>query len=371
RRLARENPLRFEPQLAMTLHNYGNLLFDQKSYEEALTYTLEALDLRRKLTQENPQRFEPALASTLDNLGIVYMELARFGDAETTHEEAQTILRKLALQNPRKFTLNLARSFLHTGALYEAWVKAQPSEIWVQKGLEASKAVEQIVIAYSDSVHLNMAWSQKRVADLLATFRAPDVLASAYVGKGFEWLEQAEMDSAAVNFQQATALYDHISPDQLDTRRNFYAMSAFEIAAQLEANYAERYRLQQQSIRFGEAAASGSSNPQHTAIIASLYNGLAWYAIFVAKYEEAETAARKCLTLAPDQAIAQSNLAASLLFQGKFDAAQAIYSEYADQPWVDERFPSFREAFLADLAEFELAGIRHPDVGRIRGILEK
>ena len=133
---------------------------------------------------------------------------------------------------------------------------------------------------------------------------------------------------------------------------------------------AEKAPLQQQIVSVFAAAAA--DHPDNQAILSDLsfaYGNLAWYQLFAKDFAAAEKSARKGLETAPSQQWINTNLALSLLFQGKYAKAKAIYVQFQDQPFNDEM--DFNTAFLQDLADLEAAGITHPDVERVRRLLQE
>ncbi|WP_293275271.1 tetratricopeptide repeat protein [Nannocystis sp.] len=69
RKLAAARPDAFEPDLAGSLNNQGNIQSEVGGREEALASTGEAVKLDRKLAAARPDAFEPDLATSLNNLG--------------------------------------------------------------------------------------------------------------------------------------------------------------------------------------------------------------------------------------------------------------------------------------------------------------
>ena len=88
------------------------------------------------------------------------------------------------------------------------------------------------------------------------------------------------------------------------------------------------------------------------------------YAILDEKFAEAEQWALEGLKIDSTQHSFFSNLAASMLFQGKYEEAEQIYRQYKNE---------LNDTFQQDLNDFEAAGIipeeRKADVERIRKIL--
>ena len=117
RKLAKENPRAFLPNLAVSLSNLGNALSDLGRREEALEAAKEAADIRRKLAEKNPQAFLPDLAMSLNNLGAMLSNLGRREEALKATKKAADIRRKLAEKNPQAFLPDLAMSLNNLGAM--------------------------------------------------------------------------------------------------------------------------------------------------------------------------------------------------------------------------------------------------------------
>lgn len=103
-------------------------------------------------------------------------------------------------------------------------------------------------------------------------------------------------------------------------------------------------------------------------LISAAHGNLAWNLLFAKHFPEAEVAAREGLATDPSQIWINTNLALALLYQGKFEEAKALYLRFKDQTIDEKRF--FKAAFLQDLRDLEAAGITHPDVTKIRWLLE-
>ena len=73
-----------------------------------------------------------------------------------------------------------------------------------------------------------------------------------------------------------------------------------------------------------------------------------FYAIFTKRYKEAGQLAREGLAVDATMHWIASNLAASLLFQGKYAEAEKIYRQYKQE---------LKEAFLDDFRQFAEAGV--------------
>ena len=105
--------------------------------------------------------------------------------------------------------------------------------------------------------------------------------------------------------------------------------------------------------------------------LASYYEDITWHYLLAKEFEKAELVAAKGLeldfdggVLFPDQMGIVKNYAHALLFQGKYEEAKAKYSKYKDNfLW--------NFSFLQDFDDLEKQGITHPDVEKIRTLLNE
>jgi WD40 repeat protein len=69
--------------------------------------------------------------------------------------------------------------------------------------------------------------------------------------------------------------------------------------------------------------------------------------------------------------IAYTNLPLAYLFNNQYSEAEKVYNTWKDKPWTtDDSFKTFREAFLADIADLESKGITHPDFEKVKKLLK-
>ncbi|MGF1453934.1 MAG: tetratricopeptide repeat protein [Alphaproteobacteria bacterium] len=110
RALAEARPQAVLPDLATSLNNLGNRLSDLGRREEALTATLEAVEIRRALAEARPQAVLPDLATSLNNLSVMLSALGRREEALTATREAVDLYRGLAEARPQAVLPDLAMS---------------------------------------------------------------------------------------------------------------------------------------------------------------------------------------------------------------------------------------------------------------------
>jgi tetratricopeptide (TPR) repeat protein len=136
----------------------------------------------------------------------------------------------------------------------------------------------------------------------------------------------------------------------------FYNLNAYDKA---EKAYVETLEIRKRL---------SQTNPdRYKPEVAGLFGGLSWLFLLAKKFEKAEESAIQGLKWDPSQEWINTNLAHAILFQGRYEEAEALYSTLKTSPFNDTT--TYGEAFLQDLKAFEEKGITHPDVERIRTLL--
>ena len=109
-----------------------------------------------------------------------------------------------------------------------------------------------------------------------------------------------------------------------------------------------------------------SDKSNYTELLNDIFVSQSFYSIFEKQYTEAEKYSREVLEVDSTKHVAYSNLAAALLFQGKYQEAEKIYRQYKSE---------LKEDFLSDFEEFSKAGVipkhREEDVEKIKQLLLK
>jgi tetratricopeptide (TPR) repeat protein len=103
RRLVKDRPDAFLPDLAMSLNNLGTMLRDLGRREEALHAAQEALDIYRRLVKDRPDAFLPDLARSLGVLGTCLAADGRLRDAIAAFAEGVRALAPAFRRLPEAF----------------------------------------------------------------------------------------------------------------------------------------------------------------------------------------------------------------------------------------------------------------------------
>jgi len=112
---------------------------------------------------------------------------------------------------------------------------------------------------------------------------------------------------------------------------------------------------------------SGRRRPQ---ILASYLGTMSWYCVLSRQYTEAVKAAEEGLRIEPYRTWIRTNLAHGYLLLGEFERAKEIYLKYKDEKLSEVGGKTFRDMVLEDFSVLEKAGIRSPEIERIRKLLE-
>ena len=342
-RLALANPLAYEPDVAQTLNNFANLYWSTQRFVESEAMYKKALEIRHRLAAANPQAYEPGLAMTLYNIANLYKNTQRFADSEKTYLEALEIFRRLAAVNLQAYGQNLTMTLNNLANLY----------FDTQRFVESEKMYQEALEIY------------RKLASINPQAYEPYLAMTCY-GIGLLNNDLEDYAKSIPYFQEALEIYRRIaqvSPAQQQWYENSlsYLSESYGFAEDFLAAYhlnqewlpimKKRYEADTESLRSDYANNLGSQS---------------FYCVFAKQYAEAEQNAREGLFIDSTQHWIASNLAAALLFQGKYDEAEKVYRQYKDE---------LKDSFLDDFKQFAEAGVipkkYEVDVERIKKILNE
>ncbi len=303
-----------------TQNNLGNLYRDKNDYPKAEAAYLEALESYQRLAQTNPAAYERYVAITQTNLGISFMSVNKPEQAVGALSEALGIYRRFAVQNPNSYEIEVARS-----AILLAFLKQEIGDTEVALSLfrEALQMADR-------HPHIPLA---RQISD--AVVRSIGIEAADPVL--WEWYQKAAGYEKEVETQ--TTMRNKAEPQEK-------VVGVWE-----------------------EAFRRYSQNPRIRTFLTQNLGRLSWYRLFAEDFKGAEAAARRGLEVDQSETWILTNLATALLFQNRYKEAEPIYQQLKDQ--LNNEELTWIEGFLADLAELKAAGITHPDVDKVRALLQK
>jgi tetratricopeptide (TPR) repeat protein len=93
RQLAARNPEVYQPDVAMTLHNLGNLYYVTQRLEQAEKAYQEALQIFRPFAQKCPDAYNGNLAMCLNNMALFYDSIGDSARAQSCRRDAEDVLK--------------------------------------------------------------------------------------------------------------------------------------------------------------------------------------------------------------------------------------------------------------------------------------
>ena len=343
-RLAAISPQVYEPDLAMVQNNLGTLYEDTRRYGESEEMFLSVMEIRRRLVAANPQVYEPDLAGIQNNLGILYKDTQRYDDSEKMYLSAMEIYRLLAAVNPQVYEPDLAMAQSNLGTLYKDTRRYEDSE---KLCLSAMEIRRRLAAANPQVYEPDLAMTQYNLGCLYSDTQR------------YEDSEKMYLSAMEIRRRLAVANPQVYEPDLADTQYNlgclYYNIQRYEESEEMYLSALEVYQR------------LTAVNPQvYEPYLVRACNNLSFLFLAQGNFEEAERYAREGAKYDSTHHTIYTNLAASLLLQGRYAEAEEIYLRYKEE---------LKEDFLSDFEDFYQRGIippeREDDVERIKKLLSK
>ena len=137
----------------------------------------------------------------------------------------------------------------------------------------------------------------------------------------------------------------------------------FRAEGRLRTSNEERAEVLRQTVRIGEQLLPRLDNPaDFKRTLSEAYNSLGWHSLLIRDFPGCETAILRGLEIDSTNKYLYTNLAPSLLFQGKMEAARALYREKMGEEYYPQRgLPTYREVFLKDFIILNREGVIPPE----------
>ena len=343
-RLAAISPYAYEPDLAGTQNNLGVLYNNTQRYKESEKMYLSALKICQRLTAANPQVYEPDLAMTQNNLGLLYSDIRRYEESEEMHLSAVEIYQRLTIVNPQVYEPDLAMAQSNLGTLYKDTRRYEDSE---KLCLSAMEIRRRLAAANPQVYEPDLAMTQYNLGCLYSDTQR------------YEDSEKMYLSAMEIRRRLAVANPQVYEPDLADTQYNlgclYYNIQRYEDSEEMYLSALEVYQR------------LTAVNPQvYEPYLVRACNNLSFLFLAQGNFEEAKRYAREGSKYDFTHHAIYTNLAASLLLQGRYAEAEEIYLRYKEE---------LKEDFLSDFEDFYRRGIippeREDDVERIKKLLSK
>ena len=332
-----------DPTLAPLLYDIAHMYSDMQRPVQSEYYYSESLEIQRRLVEGNPQIYEPFLVMTLNNLANQNFRMQRFDDSERYALEALEIERRIVDDDPIAIEPYMATTLYNLAILYSK----------VQRFAES-------VPYYLESLEI-----QRRLAKEDPQTYELDLIGTLYLA-GISYAELEQYTLAIPCLEEAMLLCRKQMSDNPYYKRN-YEGSFFALARlySLTGNHYKCYEANEECLSF--IRASWQEHPeQYKEDLINVLGNQSYQCIFIGQLTQSEQYACEALSIDPSQHWINTNLASSLLLQGKYCKAKKIYKQYKEE---------LKESFLQDLNDFEKNGIipkaRIASVKRIKRFLSK
>jgi len=258
------------------------------------------------------------------------------------YKAALEICKRLADANPQTYEPDLAMNYNKLALLYNLTQRFNEAE---QMHKAASEICQRLA---DDNPHLY----DKDKAECL--FWLAD-----------SQIKQEKYSEAIASLEKAMVFYKKEAEKGKSTSYYIPIVKVLTNIYTKDGNYSQTYLFIKQNIKILKKIYTSDKNNY-----AGFMNGILVYQSFLSntfkQYAEAEAYSKEALEVDSTKHMAYNNLAAALLFQGKYQEAEKIYRQYKSE---------LKEGFLSDFEEFTKAGVipknREEDVEKIKKILNE
>jgi tetratricopeptide (TPR) repeat protein len=304
----------------------------------------------------------------------------------TSHRALEVYVRDRFPQQWAAIQYNLGQ------ALYDESVRSE--------GVKATELLDQALAAYQRALEVYMRdrFPQQWTA---TQYSLGHVL--NYKSVRSEGAKATELlDQALAAYRLALEVYTRYRfPQQWATTQNDLGEALWDLGSQLKGG--EGLKRQRESIEVFRELIAYQPSDHSRILLAQHLGGFAFYLVLNSQFAEALTRSEEALSLVneivnpygeivygDDLIFIQGKLAHTLLFQGHFDKALAIYRKNWNKPfsvigrenwyWGKPFWGIYREALrgkdfgeitLEDFAAFDKAGLHHPDLSRMKQLIDR
>jgi hypothetical protein len=327
---------------------YGDMLLFKHDFPQSEVLFNKSYNLNKELAISNPNSYKPELSIILNEIAISQQYQRKFEKSEANFLESLAINKELSKLNPFIYEPKVALTLFNLSTLC--------SDISQYKRAE-SYIVECIKI-YRDLATTNpLAYN--------------NLLASSLHYIGNLYSKMNNKDSSIVKLIEAINLYKELDSINPKTYKGWYARSIIDLAwEKYQTDLTKAINLADESIEICKPYADSDATIR--SVLALCYGRMSRFQLFSKQFGEAEKYSLLAIKYYDNKVyVIKKNLAHSLLYQGKFKEAEKIYIELKDKPNSQDKSKTFKDVLIQDLDELEKAGITHPDIAKIRTLLNQ
>lgn len=352
KRLAQSEPESYGEKLSISKYNLAYAYYKSGQIKKSLPFWVEILDEFGKLANDNPDKYKknyedafkfvkelaPWLVSEADDL----KDEKKYEESEAYYKNALDMYRWFAKSDPKTYEPEIAMTLNDLGVLYHNTQRYTESETTYKEALEIKKRItkkgqteQEASLAYTVNNLAYLYWVIKRYPESIIYYNDALEIARKLVQQD---PQQYQPLITKVLYYLSSA-YSNVGDHQ----------HSYEIRKEYLTSQKALYESQPDNNRKSYARTMGSQSYQ---------------CLFIGHYEEAEQLARESIAIDESQHWLATNLATALLFQGRYNEAEAVYLQYKDE---------LKDSFLGDFKAFEDADVipeeHHAEVERIKQLL--
>ena len=345
RRLSEDNPQVYDDIIAAILTDMANLYCLKQCYSDGERSYKEALAIFRRLSEDTPQVYDYYVVATLNNLAALYNNTKRYSESEDMYKESLEIYRRLSVDNCdlNKYHSGMSDILHNLAILYMEIQRYSESELLFQEALEIRRKLsEDNQIVYE-----------------------PYLAATLYNLGNLYFFGMQRYDESEKLYKEAMEILYRLSGYNPHYEQSIVVvlinMANLYFVTQ---NYNKSIEMYEESI---EIMRNLSKESIYTCeMLIMVLGDCSYLCLIMQEFSKAEQYAREGIEVDPTQTFFYSNLASSLLFQGKYKEAEKIYKQYKTE---------LKDAFLSNFKQFEEAGIipkkYKSDVEKIKQLLNE
>jgi tetratricopeptide (TPR) repeat protein len=389
--LSKETPEALS-NVASTARELASFYSQHRRFHESETYYMQAVQIYQTLSKESPLQYNSYLAETLIEMANCHGNLRNYNECESNLKEAVEIYRDLIKNNPTlDFETYLAKATKELALLYYQTQNYEESELLLLESLETCRrlnldetddykplvATIKNTLAKIYGITNRNQESEKMFQESIAIDRylTENISDSFEPALAIDLLDYAQLKTAENHFKEAIALVEEcldIMERIIKNKSDSFVVSiiadhiiALQLAGELYSNTME-YQKASHYYQDAIALLRNKNDQFYQEDLVNALGNLSYCSLYIHDFGNAEQYAYEALTIDPSQQWIFTNLAAALLFQGKYDEAEEIYRNMKKE---------LKENFLQDFIDYEAAGVipkeRKADAERIKKMLNE
>ena len=387
KRKATENPQVYEPELAVISTGLAAFYSDAGRMSESIDMFLESYDIYERLVNVDADAYGPGLASVLHLIGDLFYRLDNFSESEENYTDAIAVYEFLAEDYPQVYEPDLAIAYCDLALLYSKNQRIEESKTYYLKALDINwrsyetnpevfdKRIENTINALDELYKETESLTDREALyqDALKQYQQlteghPEYaiqVAAMHAKLGTVLMKEQKYPEAIASFQEALPYFrEWAKNDSFYQNRLMMALYYISMLYEETDNIPACFQTNKELIPLMKE--EYASDPSFQNDLVSTMGNQSYNALFMKDFAESERQANDALVIDESQHWIATNLAAALLFQGKFEEAEKVYLQYKDEK---------KDSFLQDFDDFEAAGVipedRKADVERIKNMLNE